>query len=124
MIRKLVTALILVPFAIVLISFAVANRQDVVVSLDPFDQVHPAFSRPLPLYMLILVSVVGGVILGGAAAWLRQGKWRGRARLIEAEARKLRQENERLQRRTGTPDRPASSLPVIDTPRLTIPPPA
>ena len=42
MIRKFVTALILVPLAIVFIAFAVANRQTVVVSFDPFDQAHPA----------------------------------------------------------------------------------
>ena len=124
MIRKLVTALILVPLAIVFVSFAVANRQSVIVSFDPFDQVHPALVVSLPLFALILVLVIGGVILGGSAAWLRQGKWRGRARRLEAEARRLHQENERLQRRAGMSGRPLSSLPVVDAPRLTIPPPA
>ena len=42
MIRKLVSALILVPLAIVLIAFAVANRDIVTVSLDPFDHADPA----------------------------------------------------------------------------------
>jgi len=124
MIRKLITALILVPIAIVLVSLAVANRQLVAVSFDPFDDAHPAFSVSLPLFALILILLIGGVILGGSASWLRQGKWRGRARRLEAEARKLRQENERLQRRTGMPDRPPSGLPIVDAPRLTIPPPA
>jgi uncharacterized integral membrane protein len=124
MIRKLVTALILVPLAIVFVSLAVANRQLVAVSFDPFDDAHPAFSVSLPLFALILILLIGGVVLGGTASWLRQGKWRGRARRLEAEARKLRQENERLQRRAGVPDRPPSGLPVVDAPRLTIPPPA
>ena len=124
MMRKLVTALVLVPLAIVFVSFAVANRQGVVVSFDPFDHVHPAFTLSLPLFALILVLLIGGVILGGVAAWLGQGKWRGRARRLEAEARRLRQENERLQRRTGTAEPPTNTLPVVDAPRLTIPPPA
>ena len=34
MIRRIVTALILVPLAIIVIGFAVANRQSVVVSFD------------------------------------------------------------------------------------------
>ena len=41
MIRKIVTALVLFLLALVLIAFAVANRQIVTVSLDPFDQVEP-----------------------------------------------------------------------------------
>src|ERR1700728_2913225 len=44
MIRKIVTALLLIVLGLVLISFAVANRQIVTVSLDPFDQAHPALA--------------------------------------------------------------------------------
>src|SRR6516162_3263905 len=80
MIRRIVTALILLPLAIVVISFAVANRQSVVVSFDPFDQAHPALTRALPLYLLMLMLLIGGVVVGGIAAWLRQGKWRRAAR--------------------------------------------
>jgi uncharacterized integral membrane protein len=90
MIRKIVTAVVLVLIAIVLVSFAVANRQTVAVSLDPFDQADPALVASLPLYQLILVVLIGGVLLGGGAAWLRQSKWRRRARRLEAEARTLR----------------------------------
>jgi uncharacterized membrane protein YciS (DUF1049 family) len=122
MIRKLITALILVPLAIVSIALAVANRQLVAVSFDPFDHAHPAFALSMPLYVLILVLLICGVILGGAAAWFRQGKWRTRARRLEGEARRLRLENERLQRRPGGSET-SQSLPVVDAPRLTIPPP-
>src|SRR5262249_31613326 len=88
--RKFATIAILVPLAIVLIVFAVANRQIVTISLDPFDSDHPAFSLTAPLFILIFVLVGLGVLLGGIAAWLRQRKWRGRARRAEAEARELR----------------------------------
>ncbi len=124
MIRRFVTALILVPLAIVLISFAVANRQTVVVSLDPFDSAHPALSVSLPLFALILVLVVGGVILGGAAAWLRQSRWRRAARRAEAQARELRAENDQLKLRRGLADPAGASLHAEYAPRLTIPPPA
>ena len=125
MIRKVVSALILVPLAIILISFAVANRQSVVVSLDPFDQAHPALSYSLPLFALILVLIIAGVILGGVAAWMRQAKWRRAARLAEREARELRSELDQLKRRRGgMAEPPASALPVDYAPQLTIPPPA
>jgi uncharacterized integral membrane protein len=124
MIRKIVTALILVPLAVVLVAFAVANRQSVVVSLDPFDQAHPAASVALPLFALILGLVIGGVLVGGVAAWLRQSKWRRAARLAEAEARELRAELDRLRRRSAPSPLPAEPMPGGYAPQLTIPPPA
>jgi uncharacterized integral membrane protein len=123
MIRKIVTALILAPLAVVLISFAVANRETVAVSFDPFASAEPSLSMKLPLYALILVLLVAGVIVGGIAAWLRQGKWRWRARLAESQARALKAENDALRRRD--PGRPAGMPTAVDrAPRLSIPPPA
>lgn len=123
MIRKIATALVLIPLAIVFISFAVANRQTVVVSFDPFDQTNPAFSFSMPLFVLILVLMIGGVIVGGVAAWLRQGKWRWRARIAEAQADKLRAENDELRRHEGMPG-PGMPMQADPGPRLSIPPPA
>src|SRR5262245_66513689 len=99
MIRKTVSALILVPLAIVLVIFAVANRQVVVVSFDPFDSVHPALSAAFPLFVLILILVIAGVIIGGIAAWLGESKWGARARGHEREAGGLRRAVE--QRKQG-----------------------
>jgi uncharacterized integral membrane protein len=120
MIRKVISALVLVPLAIIIVIFAVSNRQNVVVAFDPFDQVHPMLSLALPLFALILGMVVGGVVLGGVATWLGQGKWRWRARHFEAEARTLREEVDALRRRGAGSER----LPIVDAPRLTIPPAA
>ena len=124
MLRKLITALILVPLAIVLVAFAVANRQTVVVSFDPFDQAHPAFTLAVPLFALILALVVGGVIVGGVAAWLRQSKWRRTARLAQAQARELGAELDRLKRSMRPVELPTAPVPGDYAPRLTIPPPA
>src|SRR5262245_1255191 len=98
MLRKFITALILIPLAVVVIALAVANRQPVLVSFDPFDQLHPAMARALPLYQLMLLLVVVGVVIGGVAAWTRQGKWRRAARLADAQARELRAAVDRLRR--------------------------
>lgn len=124
MIRKFVTALILVPLAIVVVALAVANRQSVLVSFDPFDQANPAFAQPVPLYLLVLALVIVGVVVGGIAAWLRQGKWRRAARLAQGEARALRAELDRLKRRTGAGDLAGQPMPADYQPRLTISPPA
>ena len=72
--RKFLTIAILAPLAIVIVMFAVANRELVAVSFDPFDTVRPAFALKLPLYVLIFILVGLGVVVGGVAAWLRQSK--------------------------------------------------
>ena len=102
MLRKIVAALILVPLAIVIVAFAVANRQIVTVSLDPFSADQPAAAVTMPLFALIIVLLILGVLIGGAAAWLRQSKWRRTARRLEREASELRSEVESLKRTAET----------------------
>jgi uncharacterized integral membrane protein len=123
MIHKIVAALFLVPIAVVFVAFAVANRQAVVVSLDPFDQAHPAFALAVPLFALLLAVAIGGVVIGGVAAWLRQSKWRRAARLAQARARELAAELDQLKRQTGMAE-PEKEMPRRYAPQLTIPPPA
>jgi outer membrane murein-binding lipoprotein Lpp len=124
MIRKIVSALVLVPLAIVLIAFAVANRQTILVSLDPFDQANPALSIRLPLFALILIVIIAAVIVGGIAAWLRQSKWRRAARLAQAQVRELRAQVDVLERQCNAAEPPAAAMRVGQAPRLRIPPPA
>jgi len=88
--RKFVAIAILVPLAVIIVMFAVANREIITISFDPFDSAHPAYALKMPLFMLIFVLVGVGVAVGGIASWLRQHKWRMRARLAETEARDLR----------------------------------
>ena len=115
MFRKIVTAIIVVPLALILIAFAVANRQFVTVSFDPFSSANPAFAATLPLFILIFVLVIFGVVIGGAAAWLRQAKWRRVAHRLDADVRALHQELEALRRReTAAPA--AGRYPVIPPP--------
>ncbi len=90
MLRKIVAAIILVPLAVLITALAVANREAVTVSFDPLSGGEPAASVSLPLYALIILLLIAGVIIGGVASWLGQGKWRGAARRFERELRALR----------------------------------
>ncbi len=98
MIRKIVLALILIPLAVLIVALAVANRQIVTVSFDPFSATDPALLLRAPLFVLVFILVIAGVIIGGAASWLRQGKWRRAARARETELRSARSEVDRLRR--------------------------
>ena len=92
MLRKIFNFVVLLPLAVIFVVFAVANRHVVVVSFDPFSSADPAISVSLPLFLIIILSVIVGVVAGGAATWLRQGRWRRAARQHEAEAQAARAE--------------------------------
>ena len=119
MFRKIVTTIIVVPIAAVIIAFAVANRQTVTVSFDPFSTTAPAYAATLPLFAVIFAMLILGVLIGGTAAWIRQSKWRRAARQREADLRALQAEQETIRRRFGTaeqaPPEPAP-YPVIAPP--------
>ena len=90
--RKIVAAVVLIPLAVVIIAFAVANRQTVTVSLDPFSAERPASSLTLPLFVLVIGLLIAGVLIGGTASWLRHGNLRRTARRFERDIRELRSE--------------------------------
>jgi uncharacterized integral membrane protein len=102
MIRRLFTTIFLIALIIIIAMLAVANRHPVKVSLDPFSTETPAFTTMVPLFLIVLISLTAGAIIGGSAAWLRQRKWRRAARRSEAELRGLRAEAEGLRDRLST----------------------
>jgi uncharacterized integral membrane protein len=121
LLRKIVAALILVPLAVVIIAFAVANRQIVTVSLDPFSASDPAAAMALPLFALIMLLLVVGVLIGGMAAWLRQGKWRTAARRLERQVEVLRKKVDALEGMERGPTIVPDARPP--PPRLSLKPP-
>ena len=117
--RKFFSALILVPLAIVLIVFAVANRHFVTVSFDPFNSANPSVGASLPLFVVITLVAILGVIAGSVATWLRQGHWRRSAKLHEAEARRARADLADLRVQTAqaarnAPQRLPAPVPALD----------
>jgi hypothetical protein len=97
--RRFLILFILLPLAVVAVVFSVANRESVVLSLDPFGAGPPRWSLTLPMFVLLFVTLGLGILVGGVATWLRQGKWRRTARAERARADHLRQEAERLRER-------------------------
>jgi uncharacterized integral membrane protein len=118
--RKIVSALIVVPLAVVIIVFAVANRQSVTVSFDPFSSTSPAYAATLPLFVIIFTVLILGVLIGGIAAWIGQAKWRRAARKRDADVRVLHQELDSIRRRFAPEPPPALPEPG---PYTTVPPP-
>ena len=93
---KFLKLLILLPIAAVIVAFAIANRQMVSISVDPFSD--PETSAALltaPFYMVLFLTLMLGVVIGGVATWFTQGRNRRRARLAEDAADRWRAEAER-----------------------------
>lgn len=112
MIRKIAYAIVLVPLALLIVALAVANRESVTVTFDPFGGNDPAFALRAPLFVLVFVFVIAGVIIGGVASWLTQRKWRRAARRLEKEAAASRAEAERLREELAARQPAPRALPL------------
>ena len=66
---KLLRWLLLIPLALLAILIAVANRQSVTFSLDPFDPLTPAIGLTMPLALIIIIAMFIGILIGGFASW-------------------------------------------------------
>ena len=86
------------PIAIVAVIFAVANRQWIVVSFDPFSRDQPWAAINMPLWVLFFCGIFVGLIAGWIFAWLAQGKWRRAAKDARLELMRGQQEHDRLKR--------------------------
>ena len=87
-----------VPLGILLVTLAVINRHDVAFALNPFRPEDPTTALVLPFYVYLLFAVLLGVLLGGFAVWLGQGRWRRAARSRSDEVQHWQAEADRLVR--------------------------
>jgi uncharacterized integral membrane protein len=104
--------LVIVPVSVILIALAVANRDSVSFTLNPFNPGDPALTVQTPLFALLFAALATGVLIGGCATWLRQGRYRriARERSREADRLKARAEQERIARKSAAAE--AGQLPA------------
>jgi len=100
--RKLILAVVVIPLGAVLIALAVVNRAPAVLSLDPFGGDAPNLSLEAPFFLFLLGAFALGLLVGGVASWLNQGKWRRTAREEAREARDWRRQADRLEKELET----------------------
>jgi uncharacterized integral membrane protein len=88
-------AVVLVPLALLAVAFAVGNRGDVSISFDPFaDSADHTIN--VPLFVVVFVALILGVLAGGFATWLGQGRHRRAARMHRRDVERLRSDIERM----------------------------
>jgi Lipopolysaccharide assembly protein A domain len=84
------------PLALLVIGFAIANRQFVELSFDPINPGAPFASIGMPLWLLFFFGIFAGVIIGWIGCWFAQGKHRKRAREAQLQITRLQQERDHL----------------------------
>jgi hypothetical protein len=109
--KAFLKALALVPVAAVVLGIAYANRHFVRIGFDPFDPGPSQYDVNTPMFVVLFAVLMLGIVVGGAASWRAQGKYRREARLYRAEAERLRAE---LSRPTpGVGERAGTSVRAI-----------
>ena len=87
--KRLATLLVFVPIGIVVVALAVANRQVVTFSVPPQVGDAPLYAFSMPLFALLFVMLMIGMVLGSFATWVTQAKHRKQARVQKVEATKM-----------------------------------
>ena len=77
-ISKLIAWLIFIPLAFTVAFFAIANRQNVTIDLWPLP-----FAITLPLFIVVLSTVIFGFLVGALIHWIIAGRLRLRAARAE-----------------------------------------
>ena len=92
--RRILSWLIMAPALVAVVVFSLNNKTMVSLDLWPF-----GLMIDMPLYLAFLAALAAGVLVGGLAAWLGQGRARGalREQVYEGEVarRELNAEREK-----------------------------
>ncbi|MGH6812678.1 MAG: lipopolysaccharide assembly protein LapA domain-containing protein [Methylocella sp.] len=95
--KRFLKLLFLVPLVLVAVVLAEANRHPVIINLDPLAGPAPEGTQfTAPLFVVIFLAIMVGVICGGVATYLELGRHRRAARQARAEAESLRAQVARL----------------------------
>jgi uncharacterized integral membrane protein len=98
--------IVLALVAVLLILFAVSNRETVSVGLWPLPAV-----LELPLYLVVLGTLVVGFFFGQLVGWIGGWRWRREARRSRERVAMLERELEAERAAHGEPRVPLAALP-------------
>lgn len=112
MVNRIVGWVVLVPLCLGLIVFALANRHFVGVNFNPFTTIEPSAAPGygVPLFVVLYVVLLIGVLLGGTATWFAQGIHRRREKHWRREAHLLNTEVEGLRKNQGQASGPMAEV--------------
>jgi len=81
--KQMITALIIIPIALVLIIFIIANREMMEVRFNPFDYEDSSWTIRAPAFIFLFACLGIGVVVGSLVTWISQHPYRKKARRID-----------------------------------------
>jgi uncharacterized integral membrane protein len=114
---KRLSFIVTLPITLVVLIFALSNREAVGLTFWPFDAI-----IDLPIYLVVLGGVLLGFLLGGLIAWVAGGRVRRRARRLQQETRRQAAEIADLKKRQAVPP-PGGAALVAQSARPPLPAP-
>ena len=100
------------PFALLVLYFAMANCGPVTISLDPFHTGGLArYTFKAPLFLVVMTGMAVGVVFAGVSCWMTNRGVRRSARLARAEAARAQTEIEKLR------EQALANLPSANAPK-------
>lgn len=97
--------------ALIAVLFAIANRQAIVISLDPLP-----FTVQAPLYLVVLVAAFAGLLVAAVTAGVSAGRARSRLRQAERRIARIEADNSRLRADAAPTVAPAENQPTLPNP--------
>ncbi len=91
---KLLSWLIFIPFAVVVVVFAVSNRGPIPINFWPLP-----FAEEIPLYLISLGTLAIGAFFGGLLTWMSVAKWKLLASSRASDVRFQKNELDRLNKK-------------------------
>jgi len=84
--KRLAALVVLIPVALLLIAFIIANREMMVLEFNPFAQGASNWQVRAPVFLFLFIFLGLGVVLGSVATWIGQHKYRKAARRQKSES--------------------------------------
>ena len=113
---KRLSWIVTLPVTLVVVVFAVSNRDEVAINLWP-----TGLDLTIPFFAVVLGVFLAGFLVGAAIMWLSGAKGRNRARRLRYRAEELDRELNRLQRQAEAAKAGAARTAAMPaSPRLAI----
>jgi len=81
--KRIIMMFIMVPIALALIVFIIANREMMSVRFNPFDHEDQSWTIRAPAFIFLFACLGMGVVVGSVATWVGQHHYRRKARRID-----------------------------------------
>jgi len=80
MFKRFLALVVLIPVALLLIAFIVANREVITLEFNPFAGENSNWQVRAPVFLFLFAALGMGVVLGSIATWISQRQYRKTAR--------------------------------------------